>query len=77
MGFGVGELGIILVIVIIVFGASRLPMIGSGIGRGITNFKKEMKKVDSGKEKASSDSIEENTANEEEDTEKEATAKKA
>jgi len=43
--FGVGttELLIILVIVIVIFGAKRLPEIGSGIGKGITNFKNAMK----------------------------------
>ena len=39
-GFGVTELVIILVIVVILFGASRLPQIGSGIGEAIKNFKK-------------------------------------
>jgi sec-independent protein translocase protein TatA len=36
---GVPELLIILVIVILIFGANRLPEIGRGIGRGIRNFK--------------------------------------
>jgi sec-independent protein translocase protein TatA len=36
---GVPELLIILFIVILVFGASRLPELGKGIGRGIKNFK--------------------------------------
>ncbi|HEX6902036.1 MAG TPA: twin-arginine translocase TatA/TatE family subunit [Thermoanaerobaculia bacterium] len=40
------ELIIILVIVIVLFGASRLPQIGKGIGEGIKNFKKGMKAVD-------------------------------
>jgi sec-independent protein translocase protein TatA len=35
----VPELLIILVIVILIFGANRLPEIGRGIGRGIRNFK--------------------------------------
>ena len=33
------ELIIILVIIIVLFGASRLPEIGRGIGKGIRNFK--------------------------------------
>jgi sec-independent protein translocase protein TatA len=37
---GTTELIIILVIVIIIFGASRLPEIGKGIGQAIKNFKK-------------------------------------
>ena len=40
-GLGIGELSIILLIVIVVFGATRLPMIGSGLGKGIKNFRSE------------------------------------
>ena len=36
---GMMELIIILVIIILLFGASRLPEIGRGIGKGIRNFK--------------------------------------
>ena len=43
MGLGVTELVIILVIVIVLFGASRLPQIGRGIGEGISNFKKSIR----------------------------------
>ncbi len=39
-GFGVPELLIILVIVLVVFGADRLPEIGSALGKSIKNFKK-------------------------------------
>jgi len=39
-GLGVTELIIILVIVVIMFGASKLPEIGKGVGEAITNFKK-------------------------------------
>jgi sec-independent protein translocase protein TatA len=39
-GLGMPELIIILVIILIIFGAGKLPEIGSGIGRGIKNFKK-------------------------------------
>jgi len=39
-GFGAAELGIILVLVLIIFGAGKLPEIGSGMGRAISNFKK-------------------------------------
>ncbi len=38
-GFGATELGIILVIVVILFGARRLPEIGAGVGKAIKNFK--------------------------------------
>ena len=37
--FGLPELMIILVIVILIFGANRLPDIGRGIGKGIRNFR--------------------------------------
>lgn len=39
MRFGIPELLIILAIIILVFGASRLPELGKGIGKGIKNFK--------------------------------------
>ncbi len=37
---GLPELLIILVIVLIIFGANKLPEIGGGLGRAIKNFKK-------------------------------------
>lgn len=43
-GFGVPELLLILVIVVIVFGASRLPQLGRGLGEGISNFRNGLKK---------------------------------
>jgi sec-independent protein translocase protein TatA len=36
---GFPELVIILIIIIMIFGANRLPEIGRGIGKGIRNFK--------------------------------------
>ena len=39
-GFGMPELIIILVIVLVVFGAGRLPEIGGALGKSIRNFKK-------------------------------------
>ena len=39
MNLGIPELIIILAIVILIFGANRLPEIGRGIGKGIRNFK--------------------------------------
>jgi sec-independent protein translocase protein TatA len=40
---GLPELLVILAIVIVVFGANRLPQLGRGIGSAIKNFKDEMK----------------------------------
>ena len=39
MGFGMTELLILLGIVVLIFGARRLPEIGSGLGKAIKNFK--------------------------------------
>jgi sec-independent protein translocase protein TatA len=39
-GLGFGELLIILVIVLLVFGAGKLPQIGDALGRSIKNFKR-------------------------------------
>ena len=39
-GLGAQELIIILVIVLILFGAKKIPQLGSGLGQGIVNFKK-------------------------------------
>ena len=44
---GLPEMLIILVIIMLIFGASRLPEIGKGIGQGIKNFKGAMKDADS------------------------------
>ena len=63
-GLGMTELLIILIIVLIIFGAGKLPEIGSGLGKGMRNFKrsvsgeeddtkeedKELPKEDEGKE---------------------------
>ncbi len=40
MGLGFGELIIILVIVVIVFGVGKLPQLGDALGRSIKNFKR-------------------------------------
>ena len=39
-GLGMPELLVILVIILIIFGAGKLPDIGSALGKGIKNFKK-------------------------------------
>lgn len=45
-GLGIGELLVILVIVMIIFGAGKLPQIGEGLGRGIRSFKREVNRPD-------------------------------
>jgi len=39
-GFGIPELVIILIIVLVVFGAGKLPEIAGAMGKSISNFKK-------------------------------------
>lgn len=48
---GVPELLIILAIVIIIFGAGKLPQLGKGLGEGIRNFKDAMKDGETGEKK--------------------------
>ncbi|OGP95823.1 MAG: preprotein translocase subunit TatA [Deltaproteobacteria bacterium RBG_16_47_11] len=45
-GIGMPELIVILVIILIIFGAGKLPQIGEGLGKGIRNFKKSTKDKD-------------------------------
>jgi sec-independent protein translocase protein TatA len=40
---GIPELLIIFLIIMVLFGASRLPQMGKGLGEGIKNFKKGLK----------------------------------
>jgi TatA/E family protein of Tat protein translocase len=48
MGIGFPELMVILVIIMIIFGAGKLPEIGSAFGNSIKNFKKSMKDAEAG-----------------------------
>ncbi|MES1204876.1 MAG: twin-arginine translocase TatA/TatE family subunit [Pseudomonadota bacterium] len=45
-GMGFGELVLILVIVMVVFGATKLPQLGDGLGRAIKNFKRSVGALD-------------------------------
>lgn len=49
-GLGTGELFMILVIVLVIFGAGKLPEIGGALGRGIRSFKHEMNGKDTEKQ---------------------------
>jgi len=57
MGLGTTELILILVIVLVLFGAKKLPEIGGGLARGIKSFRKNLSD-DSAKETADKDSEE-------------------
>lgn len=46
-GIGMPELIIILVIILIIFGAGKLPEIGAGMGKAIKNFKKATNETES------------------------------
>jgi sec-independent protein translocase protein TatA len=45
-GMGASELMIILVIILLLFGASKLPELGRSLGSGLSNFKKGLKDGD-------------------------------
>jgi sec-independent protein translocase protein TatA len=71
MGIGFPELMVILVIIMIIFGAGKLPEIGSAFGRSIKNFKSSMKEAEAEEldEESSSESTEGETAESSESTE--------
>ena len=48
---GLPELLVILVIVVLIFGAGKLPQLGKGLGEGIKNFKDSMRDGQKGDEK--------------------------
>ena len=53
---GMGELLVILVIVLVLFGANKLPQLGKGLGEGIRSFKKSFSGEDEEKPASQSDS---------------------
>ena len=58
-GIGMPELIIILVIILIIFGAGKLPEIGAGMGKAIRNFKGATNDAD----KAEKDKLEDQSDN--------------
>ena len=64
MGIGFPELMIILVIIMIIFGAGKLPEIGSAFGNSIRNFKKSMKDAEQENEELPEGSTAENAITE-------------
>lgn len=62
-GLGIWELVIILVLIMIVFGVGKLPEVGTGLGKGIKNFKRafneeENKLTDGSKSETKSENVE-------------------
>ncbi len=57
-GIGIPELLIILVIILVIFGAGKLPEIGAGMGKAIRNFKSATSDKDKEKLEASADNPE-------------------
>ncbi|MEM7582761.1 MAG: twin-arginine translocase TatA/TatE family subunit [Acidobacteriota bacterium] len=53
MGLGVPELVLIFMIIVLMFGASRLPQLGKSLGEGLSNFKSGLKGDESDKLPAS------------------------
>ncbi len=51
-GLGFPEIILILVIVVLIFGTSRIPELGRGLGEGIRNFKKSVRDDDKNDEAA-------------------------
>jgi len=45
-GFGMGELIVIFLVVLLLFGAKRLPEIGSSLGKGIREFKGSVREIE-------------------------------
>ena len=59
-GLGVNELMIIFLIIIVLFGAKKLPELAGGLGKGIKEFKKATKEAEEDEEPKKIDEKEEN-----------------
>jgi len=71
MGIGFPELMVILIIIMIIFGAGKLPEIGSAFGRSIKNFKSSMKEAQEDDENAQIEESQQTAIEEGKETESE------
>jgi len=62
-GLGTTELIIILVLVMIIFGAGKLPQVGGALGKSLRNFKEGVKEGEEEKSEAEADKIDDNGLN--------------
>lgn len=60
-GLGTTELIIILVLVMIIFGAGKLPQVGGALGKGLRNFKDGVKEGNEEKDEKEADKIDDNS----------------
>ncbi len=67
-GLGTQELLIILVLVMIVFGAGKLPQVGGALGKGLRNFKKGVNEADDDIEEGQVEEISEEDGNKKKDS---------
>lgn len=54
-GLGMGELILVMLVLLLVFGAKRLPELGGGLGKGIREFKRSMREINSEIERVGDD----------------------
>ncbi|MFK5926205.1 MAG: twin-arginine translocase TatA/TatE family subunit [Desulfuromusa sp.] len=66
-GLGTQELLIILVLVMIIFGAGKIPQVGGALGKGLRNFKKGVKDADEDIEEGQVEEISKEDSNEKKD----------
>lgn len=48
LGLGPSELVVILLLVVLIFGATKIPQLGRGLGEGISNFKRGLREGNEG-----------------------------
>ena len=53
--FGAGEMIFVMLVLLLVFGAKRLPELGAGLGKGIREFKRSMSSISTEIERAGDD----------------------